>query len=121
MTVPAILPDDKARARLTDPLASHAAADQSAATIKHVADAVLWMIAHYGPCTGRELNDHYRNSARGRGWPVVSYDSPRKRAAELADDGRLVAEVDGTRGHPAVYHLPDVFELVEPPLGEATS
>lgn len=100
--------DDTARARKTDPRSSHAAADQSARTRTAVQDAVVWMLGHYGPLTGVDLNHHYRWRARGMGWPVVAFDSPRKRAGELARDGVIVitnvAET-AKRGTPAIYAL----------------
>lgn len=107
-TVPMIFPDDTARARRNDPLSSSVAADLSAKTRGRVHAAVLWMLDRYGPLTGNELNDHYRWRQRGMGWPVVAYDSPRKRAGELVGRGVVVVNVEALakRGTPAVYGLP---------------
>lgn len=107
-TVPMIFPDDTARARRNDPLSSSVAADLSAKTRGRVHAAVLWMLDRYGPLTGNELNDHYRWLQYGMGWPLVAYDSPRKRAGELVGGGVVIVNVEALakRGTPAVYGLP---------------
>lgn len=95
------------RARRHDPLSSHVAADRSSVTRRPVADAVLWLVAHYGPMNGADLCDRYMSMRRVQQWPVVAYESPRKRAGELAADGDLVVlNADDPRGTAHVYDLP---------------
>lgn len=102
---PMILPDDTARARRSDPLSSHVAADRSAETRTAVERAVVWMLTGHD-LNGTELNDSYRELAVDRGWPMVHFDSPRKRAGELERRGVLrVLNEDDPRGTPAIYHL----------------
>lgn len=99
-----IFPDDTARARGDDSLASHRAADESARTISEVRRAVLALVEQLGSANGHDLNDFYSLYAPNRGWPRVAYDSPRKRAGELLRDGLLaVANPDDKRGVPAIY------------------
>lgn len=94
------------RARRTDPTSSHVAADKSGSNLRAVADAVLWLIDHYGPMNGVDLNDRYMSMRRTLQWPVVAYESPRKRAGELVHDGLLVVlNPDDVRGVPHVYDL----------------
>lgn len=94
------------RARRTDPTSSHVAADKSGSNLHLVADAVLWLIDHYGPMNGADLNDRYMSMRRTLQWPVVAYESPRKRAGELVHDGLLVVlNPDDVRGVPHVYDL----------------
>src|SRR5690606_3272796 len=107
-TVPMIFPDDTARARRNDPLSSSVAADLSAKTRGRVHAAVLWILARYGPLTGNELNAHCRWRQYGMGWPLVGYDSPRKRAGMRVGGGVGIANVEASakRGTHAVYGLP---------------
>lgn len=115
-----ILPfGDTARARRSDPLPSHVAADKSAATRGRVAVAVLHLVETYGARTGQELNDLYRANRADMGWPVVAFDSPRKRAGELAAAGDLVVtNPDDPRGTPAVYDVPvDMSNFLQEPAG----
>lgn len=94
------------RTRRTDPTSSHVAADRSGSNLHVVADAVLWLIDRYGPMNGTDLNDRYMSMRRTLGWPVVSYESPRKRAGELVREGLLVVlNPDDVRGTPHVYDL----------------
>lgn len=103
---PRILPDDTARTRRTDPLSSHKAGDRSQTSRSRVRAAVLTLIGSYGPQTGNDLNDLYRQYRPHHGWPTVSYDSPRKRAGELARDRELVVtNADDPRGTPHLYAL----------------
>lgn len=102
-TVPMVLPGS-AMTRRTDPLPSHRAADTAAKTHTRVADAVLWLLNRYGPLTGQQLNEKYRVRRIDQRWPRVSYDSPRKRAGELAVDGLVVITNAGDpRGTPHIY------------------
>jgi len=112
-TVPQIFPDDTARTRLTDPLSSHVAADESAATVRDVADAVLQILLVVDCADGQALNILYRELRAARGWRECAYDSPRKRAGELARDGELVVlNADDPRGTPHLYALPSDDEAV---------
>ena len=95
------------RARRHDPLSSHVAADRSSKTRRPVADAVLWLIDQFGPMNGADLCDRYMSMRRVQQWPVVAYESPRKRAGELVDSGELVVlNRDDPRGTPRVYAFP---------------
>ena len=106
MTTTMIHPFDTARARLSDPLPSHIAADISQRTKKHVADAVLLIVMQEGELSGQEINDLYELRAARSGWPPVHIDSPRKRAGELAADGLLtITNPDDPRGTPAIYTI----------------
>jgi hypothetical protein len=80
---------DKARARRSDPDESHAAADKSARNKDGSGRAVLWLVLAHGPLVGSEINEHYRSWYAANGWPRVAWDSPRKRAGELCEDGYL--------------------------------
>lgn len=101
---PLIFAGDSPRARGDDPLASHAAADESQATRKSVAHAVLAIINAIGPRTGIQLNGDYRIHL----FPGVAPDSPRKRAGELAADGFLEADRGEDGKQPALYRLTDL-------------
>jgi hypothetical protein len=108
LTAPAIhstIGEDEPRARATDPVQSHRAADRSARSRDAVFGEVLRLVHAHGPMTGVELNDLYRGHHPGPGDPLrVAYDSPRKRAAELADRGLLSRVGEGdSAGHADVY------------------
>lgn len=106
MSAPQIVMNgDTARARKSDPLASHAAADKSAATRGQVHEAVVQLITEYGPMNGLALNNMYREVHIFRGWPVVAFESPRKRAAELVGTRLYVVNPLDPRGTPAIYAL----------------
>lgn len=88
---PMVTDGDTPRARLVDPLASHKAADASQPALKIVRALVLELVAEYGGhVTGVQLNDIYEGEQHGRGWPLVRWDTPRKRAGELAKAGLLI-------------------------------
>lgn len=91
LTPPAIFPDDSPRARRDDKLNSHLAADRSAYALKRVQNRVLELVFETGTTVGSELNDLYRDEAKKRGWKAVQFETPRKRAEELAKDGFLTA------------------------------
>lgn len=105
MSVPMIFPSDTARARRTDPLPSHVAADKSAETRGHVHEAVLALISEYGNLNGQQLNELYREVRIFRGWPVVAHESPRKRAAELVGTRLVIVNEDDPRGTPRIYAI----------------
>ena len=84
-----ILPDDTARVRQSDPISSHLAADASQRNIKQTKRAVLLIVQQEGEIVGSEINDLYMLRASRSGWDRVAFDTPRKRAGELAADGFL--------------------------------
>lgn len=99
-----VMAGDSARARRSDPVSSHVAADRSQRSLDSVRRAVLDLVAQLGFANGAELNDMYSLYQGLRGWPRVSWDSPRKRAGELAADGLLeVTNPDCPRGTPRIY------------------
>ena len=85
------LADDKARTRRDDNLNSHLAADRSAYTRKRLENRVLELVFETGPTVGSELNQKYHDEWQRRGWKKAQFESPRKRAEELAKDGFLTA------------------------------
>lgn len=103
-----VMAGDTARARLGDPLSSHVAADRSQRTVAEVKAAVIALIRQEGELSGAELNDLYSLRAARNGWNECAWDSPRKRAGELAKDGALaVTNPDDPRGTPHIYTLPE--------------
>jgi hypothetical protein len=86
---------DTARTRRSDPPTSHLAGDVSAHGLRDAKMRVLRLVSVHAPVTGSELNDLYRLTADRVGWRRLAWDSPRKRASELARDGFL--EVVGTQ------------------------
>lgn len=102
-----VMQGDTARTRKTDVLSSHVAADKSATTRGQVHEAVVDLITMLGPLTGQELNNFYRMHRGLHGWPVVAFESPRKRAAELVGTRLVVVNENTrtTRGIPAVYGI----------------
>jgi hypothetical protein len=104
-----VIPGDTARTRRTDKATSHRAADRSAATLKAVKLAVIQMVEQKGPVGGSELNRLYQVLAESCGWPLpLHFDSPRKRASELAADGFLtIVNEDHPRGTETEYVIPD--------------
>jgi hypothetical protein len=110
-TIGTIFDEDSPRVRKSDPVTSHIAGDASKASMHETKLRVLHLIADLGPLVGSEVNDHYRDRAWRRGWERrAAYDTPRKRAGELASDGYL--EVTDTRtggnGLPeSIYGLTD--------------
>jgi len=98
---PMLLAGDTPRARSTDHTTSHRAADRSQKTLPRVRMAVLDILRLRGPLTGNELNDAFHNGTKNYG--KAHWDSPRKRAGEMAEDGLLTA--DRSNGSEAVYDL----------------
>jgi hypothetical protein len=95
---------DFARTRKSDPRTSHIAGDVSQRSLKQTKVAVLELVLQEGELVGSEINDLYRLRASRHGWRQIAFDTPRKRAGELADDGFL--EVVDER--PAAgNHLPE--------------
>lgn len=95
---------DAPRARRTDRVTSHIAADATQATIKVTKRRVLQIVLQEGPILGSELNDLYELRAARNDWHPIHRDSPRKRAGELAEDGFL----DASETHQSAgNHLPE--------------
>lgn len=94
-----LITDDKARARLGDPVQSHAAADKSAHGLSKLRTAVLHLLREEPLSTGNELNLVYAQRYVRRGWPKCAWDSPRKRAQEMVELGFVLVqgERDGER------------------------
>lgn len=86
---PRLWDDDVPRTRRSDPLTSHLAGDKSQPTIAGTKLAVLFLVSQEGSLVGTEINDLFRANYKKRGWKRVSYDSPRKRAGEMVEDGLL--------------------------------
>lgn len=117
---PTIIHTDAPRTRRTDPATSHNAGDISQANLSTIKAHVLFVMAKSGAngLTGQEINDLYTFTRSRLGWDRCHFDSPRKRAAELVEDGYL--EVTGTRAAPgrgqssieSVYALTDLGRTV---------
>lgn len=107
MTRQIVMGGDTARARRTDPNSSHVAADRSAQTRGQVHEAVVALIREHGPLNGRDLNVAYAEERFFAGWPMVAFDSPRKRAAELVGERLTIMNPEAIehRGTPAIYGI----------------
>lgn len=84
-----VMNGDHARVGRNDPVTSHIAADVSQRSIKQTKIAVLELVMQEGELVGSEINDLYRLRASRHGWGRIAFDTPRKRAGELAEDGYL--------------------------------
>jgi hypothetical protein len=108
---PLFVDDDIPRARRSDPVTSHIAADATQAGLKEAKLRVLTLVAQHQPVAGSHLNDLYRLHGSRMNWKRLAFDSPRKRAGELAADGYLeVAEyavADGNNLPEAIYRISD--------------
>lgn len=87
LEVPIIFPNDTARARLTDPPTSHAAADSNL-NREEVAEHVLHLLKRFGPMTDEELTLRYLTDTTS---PPAHFDSPRKRRSDLTKTGQVIA------------------------------
>lgn len=87
LELPRIFPDDTARARLTDPPTSHAAADSNT-NREEVSAHVLHLLHRFGPMTDEELVVRYFADTTS---PPAHFDSPRKRRSDLTKDGQIIA------------------------------
>lgn len=81
---------DTARARRTDKLTSHKAADKSAARRPQIKAEVFRIVQKSGPIGGSVINYKYAQLVEKGKAPQAHPDSPRKRAGELVADGLLV-------------------------------
>ena len=113
--------EDAPRARASDPVTSHLAADKSARGLSKLRVAVLRVVSYFPHegATGSLINAAYRNEHNrdDSKFPQAHPDSPRKRAGELADDGYLdvIGHKVGEFGSPeAVYRIsPEGRRLLE--------
>lgn len=80
---------DSPRVRTSDPLTSHFAADVSSRHLHETKLRVLQLIDMHESLVGSEVNEQYRLMAARMNWRRVAWDTPRKRAGELAEDGFL--------------------------------
>lgn len=95
---PTIIHDDTPRTRRTDPTTSHQAGDISQRSITTIKAHLLYLMLKNetsNGLTGSELNDLYLFATARLEWDRVHFDSPRKRAGEMVDDGYL--QIVGTR------------------------
>jgi len=114
-TLPALFDEDTftgsgPRVRRTDRVQSHMAADRSQRSMHATKRAVLTLVLQEAELPGSEINDLYRARRDRHGWGPVAFDTPRKRAGELADDGFLSARYqtsDGNHLPEAVYSITD--------------
>jgi len=91
-------------ARATDNVMSHRASDRAQVNRRAVLDKVLYLVTTAGPLTGSEINEAYeRLQRRDPSLPKVAWDTPRKRAGELARAEQIEYVVDGVRGHEGIY------------------
>lgn len=109
-TKPMITFNDKARARRKDKDTSQAAADKSQRNLIDAKLLVLLVLKSNPDRTGSEINDLFQFEAarrsirpRRKGQVLFHWDSPRKRAGELEEDGYL--EIVGTRQGESLYRL----------------
>lgn len=87
---PMITDGDTPRTRKSDPVNSHHAADRSQVALKPTKQAVLDLVGAFGALTGADINSFYARYQSGYSFPIAKYDTPRKRAGELAADGFLI-------------------------------
>jgi len=84
-TPPMLWLDDEPRARRTDDLTSHVAADSNR-NRRWVEDTVLGLFARLGPMTDSEVTTEY---FKNPGAPAAHVDSVRKRRSDLTKKGLL--------------------------------
>lgn len=77
------------RARKTDKITSHIAADASQEHMKETKRNILRILKDHGSLVGTEINEQYQLYAARLGWRRPAWDTPRKRSGELALDGFL--------------------------------
>jgi hypothetical protein len=87
----AFLGEDSPRARRSDPMTSHMAADKSASGLSEMKQRILDLFSQLGGMTDSELNKVYLANAEIRGWAPVRHDTPRKRRSDLSSAGLLVS------------------------------
>ncbi len=92
----------------TAPIQSHMAAERAVRTMHRTKVWVLRIVAKYDELPGSEINAIFRGFAPRDDWPA--FDTPRKRAGELAEDGFLAKRLeksDGNHLDEAWYSLTD--------------
>lgn len=87
-----VMVGDSARTRKSDPVTSHRAADVSSTHLHETKLRVLELLSIHGALVGSEINEQYVLMAARKNWRRVAWDTPRKRAHELLDDGFLEVE-----------------------------
>lgn len=99
------------RARRSDRVTSHIAADASQVHLHETKQRVLELLNTHGSLVGSEINEQYQLTAARLNWRRVAWDTPRKRAGELATDGFLddseTRIAEGNNLPEAVYRLTD--------------
>jgi len=95
-------------ARRSDNVMSHRAADRVAVKRRAVLEKVLYLVRTTGPLRGSEINEAYDRLQRQHPdeLPRVAWDTPRKRAGELAKADLIEYVTDGVRGHEGLYRRP---------------
>jgi hypothetical protein len=96
------------RFRASDPAPSQIAANKAEKNLRITKVRVLELIHTQGWLSSSEVNDQYLFASARLDWTRLAYDSPRKRAGELVDEGylRVVDERMGANGAPeSVYAL----------------
>lgn len=88
---PMLWDDDSPRARRTDPIESHEAADSNT-NRREVMEAVLMILRDVGPMTDEELTVFYQSHAHIL--PTAHADSPRKRRSDLVKAGLVRATAE---------------------------
>lgn len=83
--------DDSPRARLTDPITSHQAADKSASQLSVMKQRVLDLFREHEDLTDSELIELYAERAVAEQWELVRPETPRKRRSDLVSEGYLVS------------------------------
>ncbi len=88
------LNDDTARARRTDPLSSHEAADSNE-NRRLVEDTVFGILLEH-PMSDEALTEYYHDTP---GLPMAHEDSPRKRRSDLTKKGLVIATSIPAKSH----------------------
>lgn len=106
--VVAPLNGDGPRAGRNHPVQSHMAADRSQRSMQKKKVAVLRLVLQEGELPGAQINDLYLLRSARNSWARIAFDTPRKRAAELAEDGFLLARTQTSDGN----HLPEKWYTI---------
>ena len=107
---------DEPRVRATDPEPSHLAADRSQKHLSQSQSIVLSIFRARGNFTDSELDTHYELLCRSQGWPVVKFDTPRKRRSQLTARDLIV---DSGERRENEYGNPEVVWVLN--TGQVTS
>ena len=101
-TVPMIFPDDSPRARRSDPLTSHRAADITRGYGAKTA-VLSWLSIHKDGLTDDEIASKHIRSTRRSGTKALSGSRLRTARSELVRDKQVIAAGEGTSdaGNPA--------------------